>query len=54
MSANAQQLDRHQKTPSQPKEPERDTIRAEIEQIWRIVNGANKKLERLCEQIKQK
>lgn len=43
---------------AQPKPAPRVTVRenvhAEIQHIQRIINGANKRLERLCEQIAEK
>lgn len=48
MSANSQPKQ------SAPKPQERDTLKTEIEQIRRIVNGANKRLEKLSEQLKDK
>jgi hypothetical protein len=38
----------------QPKAPQPDTLKSEVEYIRRIVNGAHKRLEKLSKQLAQK
>lgn len=51
MSTNPQQL--NPKTPPQPKAPERDSIRREIDRAARQLEGLSKSLKRLNDRIKE-